>query len=104
MNHFTSKAGYDGIRSHVVWKFVAQEPPGGHPRGAYFMTLGPGERRLAQRLRIPREKVAYYFSFVGDDGLLPLRGGRGQYIFYSPEDYRVPPRRQTGHGPREEPA
>jgi hypothetical protein len=104
MNHFTSRTGYDGIRSQIVWKFLASQPPGRHPRGAYFTTLGPEEKKLAQRLRIPREKVAYYFSFAGDDGLLPIEGGRGKYVFYSPDDYSVPPVRQTGHGPREEPA
>jgi hypothetical protein len=102
MNHFTDKAGYDSIRSQRDWCFLAGTPPGDHPRGAYFTTLGPTEKKLAVRLRIPREKLAYYFAFVGAQGLRPLPGGRGAYIYYSPDDYVVEQERQTSHGSREE--
>ena len=97
MNHFTNRPGYDGIRSQPEWKFLAGRPPADHPQGAYFTTLGPGEKKLAQRLRIPREKVAYYFSFAGEDGLRRLPGGRGEYVFYSRDDFLVSSGRQTRH-------
>lgn len=96
--HYTDQVGYNAIHSQVVWRFSASQPPGQHPFGAYFTTLGRDTRNLAQRLRIPRSKVAYYFEFVDVGDLTPLPGGRGQYIFYSAADYDVDPPRQCGHG------
>lgn len=101
VHHFTNKDGFDSIRSQPDWTFEASEPPGDHPRGAYFTTLPPATKGLAKRLRIPRRKTAFYFSFIDDGMLLPLRGGRGAYVFYSPTDYVVGPGRQIAHGPRE---
>jgi hypothetical protein len=98
MNHFTDKQGYNSIRSQPTWLFVAGQPPGEHPPGAYFTTLPPTERRLAHKLRIPVSKLQYRFAFQGDNGLLPLPGGRGGYIFYSPVDYPVDRERQSEHG------
>lgn len=100
MYHYTDQAGYNAIRSQVVWRFVASQPPGGHPFGAYFTTLGRDTPNLAQRLRIPRSKVEYVFEFVDEGDLTPLPGGRGQYIFYSPTDYLVDKPRQRYSGPR----
>jgi hypothetical protein len=101
MNHFTNDDGYKAISSQPTWTFKASQPPGDHPFGAYFTTLDEKERGLAARLRIPREKLAYIFSFSPKGGLQPLPGGRGQYIFYSPTDYSVPPELQDRHGPTE---
>jgi hypothetical protein len=39
MFHYTDKQGYDGIRSQPTWKFIAHQPPGEHPKGAYFTDL-----------------------------------------------------------------
>ncbi|MEQ9645403.1 MAG: hypothetical protein RLO52_07935 [Sandaracinaceae bacterium] len=39
------------------------------------------------------------FTFEGDDGLERIRGGRGRYILYSRDDYRVGHHRQVSHGP-----
>jgi len=99
MHHFTNKAGHDSISAHPEWKFRAAEPPGPHPHGAYFTTLAADAPRLAARLRIPREKLAFVFTFEGDDGLERIRGGRGRYILYSRDDYRVGHHRQVSHGP-----
>src|SRR5262249_53076097 len=96
--HYTDKAGYDAIRSQPVWRFIAGQPPGIHPSGAYFTTLGRNTKNLAQRLGIPRAKLAYFFEFTDVGDLTPLPGGRGQYIFYSPGDYDVAQARQINHG------
>jgi len=101
VHHFTNRVGFDAIRSQVDWLFRASTPPGSHPYGAYFTTLRPGTKKLAKRLGVPRTKIAYYFSFDGGGELLPLPGGRGAYVFYSPSDYSVPRARQGPHGPTE---
>ncbi|MBI4817406.1 MAG: hypothetical protein HY791_14185 [Deltaproteobacteria bacterium] len=101
MNHFTNKAGFNGIRSHPVWKFLAlQPPPVTHPPGAYFTDYAATEPNLAKKLRIPREKLRYLFQFEPPTPLLPLPGGRGQFkrIFYSPNDYLVARDFQGYHG------
>src|SRR6266849_6159819 len=89
MNHFTDRDGYNAISSQPVWVFIAAQPPGSHPFGAYFTTLPLETPNLAQRLRIPKSKLKYIFVFSGDQGLTPLPGGRGEYIFYSGTDYPV---------------
>jgi hypothetical protein len=96
--HYTDQVGYNAIRSQAVWHFVAAQPPGQHPFGAYFMSLGRTTKNLAQRLGIPKSKVAFFFEFTDAGGLTPLPGGRGQFIVYSPTDYDVDPTRQLGHG------
>ena len=98
MNHYTSRDGYKGIRSQSTWLFRAHKPPGSHPPGAYFTTLGPEAPHLAARLRIPRAKLEYIFSFRGSEELWPVEGGRGGYIFFSVDDYAVPSERQLGCG------
>ena len=94
MNHFTDKAGYQAISAAVVWRFIAQQPPGNHPFGAYFTNLPRGTKNLAQRLRIHGEKTEYGFEFTDNGDLAPLRGGRGRFIFYSSVDYDVDKPRQ----------
>lgn len=96
--HYTDQPGYNAILSQVVWHFAAAQPPGQHPFGAYFTTLGRTAKNLAQRLRIPRSKIAFFFEFTDAGDLTPLPGGRGQYIFYSPKDYNVDQPRQLNHG------
>ena len=81
---------------------MADKPPGEHPRAAYFTTLPPSTRNLANRLRIPRQKVEFVFCFVGDEGLQRLEGGRGAYVFYSQNDYLVEENRQQGSGRTDE--
>ena len=98
MNHFTDDAGYKAIASQVDWTFLASKPPGDHPIGANFTTLGPETPNLANRLRIPRTKLSYRLSFAGADGLMPLEGGRGMFILYSPSTYVVVRERQESHG------
>ncbi|HQU44155.1 MAG TPA: hypothetical protein PK867_15150, partial [Pirellulales bacterium] len=70
-------------------------------RGAYFTNLPPGTKNLAKRLfvRGGAEKVRFVFSFCGAASLTPLDGGRGEFIFYSSEDYHVERSRQGPHGP-----
>lgn len=98
MNHYTDRDGFNGISSQPTWEFKASKPPGDHPKGAYFTTLNQDTRNLAQKLRIPRSKLAFIFVFTGGEDLTPLDGGRGQYIFYSPDDYLVGKDRQTRCG------
>jgi len=93
--HYTDDAGFNAISSQVDWLFVASQPPGDHPKGAYFTTLGPKTLNLAQRLGIPRKKMSHYFAFEDRGDLKPLRGGRGESIVYSRVDYRVENERQV---------
>ena len=53
---------------------------------------------LANRLRIPKVKLGYAFIFRDAGDLIPLRGGRGKYIVYSPDDYLVDETRQMAQG------
>lgn len=94
MNHYTNKKGYNGISARVSWRFRASQPPGDRPFGAYFTTLEPDARHLASRLGIPKEKTEYVFSFADNQDLIAVRGGRGDFIFYSPADYEVAEQRQ----------
>src|SRR5438046_329258 len=98
--HYTDKTAYNAIRSGPDWVFLARQPPkaSGHPKGAYFTDYDEHTPALAQKLRIPKRKLAFFFAFRGADGLRPLRGGRGKHIFFSTTDYRVAPARQAGHG------
>jgi hypothetical protein len=98
MNHFTNQDGYNAIVAVSPWLFRAAQPPGRRPFGAYFTVLPPGTSRLAKKLRIPRDKIAYVFTFVDRGDLIPLRGGRGAYISYSPADYAVEKDRQVYAG------
>jgi len=96
--HYTTKDGWNGIRSQVVWCFRASKPPGPHPRAAYFTILDPTTPYLAAKLLIPRAKLAYSFHFGDVGDLQPLPGGRGHFIVYSPADYPVEQGRQIAHG------
>lgn len=98
MSHYTDTSGYNAIRASPVWHFQARQPPGNHPVGAYFTNLPRGTPNLAQRLRIPKAKLAYVFELEDAGDLLPLRGGRGQFVFYSPTDYDVDQPRQIYSG------
>ena len=100
MFHFTNDKGYKAIRSQTTWLFKAFQPPGDHPKGAYFTTLAPGTPCLAKRLFIrgAADKVAFVFCFSGGEGLMPLDGGRGAFVFYSTNDYPVEEPRQGPHG------
>jgi hypothetical protein len=98
VNHFTDDAGYKAIGSQVVWTFRVSDPPGGHPRGAYFTTLPADTPNLANRLRIPRTKLAFIFEFSDGEELEPLDGDRGRFIFYSRTDYAVEKPRQLHKG------
>ena len=96
--HYTEQGAYNAIRSQEVWHFLAGHPPGEHPYWAYFTTLDRSTKNLAQRLRIPTAKLEFYFEFSDAGDLIPLPGGRGQYILYSDGDYDVDSARQISHG------
>jgi hypothetical protein len=104
MYHYTDRAGYNSIRAGVTWRFTAGQPtPRGHPVGAYFTTLGPETSRAKlSMIFVPDRKREFVFVFEDFGDLIPLRGGRGQYVVYSPEDYPVDRMRQLDHGAREE--
>jgi hypothetical protein len=98
MLHYTDKDGWNGIRSTTIGRFRANKPPGPHLRGAYFTSLDETTPYLATKLCIPRRKLAYSFTFGDAGDLKQLDGGRGQYVFYSVEDYHVEQSRQLRHG------
>jgi hypothetical protein len=81
--------------------FRAAQPPGDpkdHPFGAYFTNLPEGDPMLARKLRIPRDKIHYFFEFTDSGDLHRLPGGRGRYVFYSRVDYPVGRDRQLRLG------
>ena len=96
MFHYTDDDGFKAIASQIEWRFKAFDPPGPHPRGAYFTTLPPDAPDLCAKLFIPKRKTEYLFEFSGGDDLKPLDGGRGRgrFVLYSPVDYVVAPPRQ----------
>src|SRR5262249_47746018 len=94
MNHFTNRDGYNGIRASSPWRFRANQPPGDHPFGAFFTTLPAGTPNLAKRLGIPKRKLEYLFSFDDQGDLKQLPGDRGEWIYYSSQDYFVEQDRQ----------
>lgn len=100
MFHYTNSKGYKAISSQVVWLFRAFQPPGEHRRAAYFTTLPPGTKTLNKRLFVRgcREKTDFVFSFSGGEDLRPLRGDRGDFIYFSEQDYPVAKDRQGPHG------
>jgi len=98
MFHYSDATGFKAIVSQPVWTFVAVQPPGGHPFGAYFTTLTPKKSKLAQRHRIPKAKLEYVLEFADNGDLLPLPGGRGEYVFYNPDNYAVEKSRQRFAG------
>jgi hypothetical protein len=99
--HYTNKSGYNAIKATPEWCFKASQPVA-RPFGAYFTTLGPSTPKLARRIRIPKRKITYVFCFSDIGDLIPLRGDRGGFIFYSKDDYTVSPDRQGFFGPRED--
>jgi hypothetical protein len=96
--HYTDGDGFNGIRAASPWVFRASNPPGDHPRGAYFTDYHERTALLAQKLRVPRSKLGFVFVFLDSGDLQPLPGGRGQHIFYSSVDYPVAEPRQVRHG------
>ena len=98
--HFTDKAGWNAIRSQVVWRFLASQPPAkDRPVGAYFTTIEPTPqnlRTLHKRIRVPKAKQEFVFWFVGTAGLQQRNDGRGRdrWILFSPVDYAVEEKRQ----------
>jgi len=102
MLHYTDVAGFKAIGSQMNWMFKAGRPPGGRPFGAYFTTLRPDAHRFSARTRIPKAKQDFVFSFNGQDGLEPMDGGKGEFIFLSQIDYTVVLDRQVFHGPTKE--
>lgn len=102
MLHYTDQAGWNAIRSQLDWLFHAHQPPAGHPFGAYFTILPPDTINLAKKLRIPKRKREFVFCFTGYDGLIQIAGGRGDFIWYAPNDYRVARESQTDNGRTDE--
>jgi hypothetical protein len=98
--HYTNAKGFNSIRSQPTWLFMALQPPGDHPKGAYFTTLPPGTINLGKRLFVRgcRDKLDFVFHFSGDEGLRPIPGDRGKWIQYSTDDYLVTQDRQIAHG------
>jgi hypothetical protein len=100
MFHYTDKAGWNAIRSQVVWLFKISQPKDpDRPRGAYFTDMGPSPQNLRvlhKKIRVPREKQEYVFQFKETDGLTQLNNGTGRdkRIFFSPVDYPVTQDRQ----------
>jgi hypothetical protein len=99
--HYTDHAGHKAISSQIDWVFRASQPPGDRAFGAYFTTLRPGAHRFSARTRIPKSKQSYVFGFDGQEGLEPVDGGKGSYIFFSRADYCVTVPRQRYNGATE---
>jgi hypothetical protein len=98
--HYTNDKGYKAISSQQTWLFKASKPPCDHPRGAYFTNYAPGTKNLNKLLFVRgcADKTNFVFSFAGGEDLEPIKGGRGEHVFYSKEDYPVAKERQLAHG------
>jgi len=106
--HYTDRAGWNAIRSQVVWRFKASQPNAAdRPCGAYFTVIEPSPhnlRTLHKRIRVPKAKQEYVFWFTGNEGLQQLNDGRGRdrWILFSPADYDVKKDRQKKAGSTEQ--
>jgi len=100
LHHYTDDSGFKAISSQPVWLFKASKPSGDHPKAAYFTSLPPETKNLSKRLFVRgcAKKTEFFFSFAGTFGLTRLRGGRGDHIFYSLDDYPVEEERQRDRG------
>lgn len=102
--HYTDKDGYNGIKAQKQWHFLPAQPQArDRPKGVYFTDISPAPenlRTLFKRLRIPKVKQGYVFSFVGREGLTHLNKGRGRdrFILFSAEEYVVGELRQRYAG------
>jgi hypothetical protein len=95
MNHYTNRRGYNGIRATSPWCFKARrQRTRSKPFGAYFTTLVPTDPNFVRRVRLPKVKREYRFSFTDIGDLLPIPGPGGKEVFYSPQDYSVDEPRQ----------
>ena len=89
-NHYTDAKGYNAIKAVSPWHFRAGKPRSpSKPFGAYFTTLVPSDPNFVKRVRLPKSKRKYRFSFEDGGDLLPLPGPGGKWVFYSPTDYFV---------------
>jgi len=99
--HYTDRKGYNGIRSGgkiMIFKATEQRRSG-NPTGVYFTTLPPStpNKELVPRIQISRDKSQFYFAVRLKPGrLIPLRGGKGIFILYSPVDVVLPNGSLTG--------
>lgn len=99
MHHYTDKKGYNAIRAVSPWCFKAgKQRSKSKPFGAYFTTLLPSAPNFVRRVRLPKSKRKYRFSFADKGDLIPLPGPRGKDVFYSPADYYVDQSRQQYAG------
>ena len=100
MNHYTDAKGYKGIRAVSPWRFQAgKQRTSTKPFGVYFTTLLPTDPNFVRRVRLPKSKRKYRFSFVDIADLLLLPGPGGKWVYYSPTDYLVDAPRQLDDGP-----
>jgi len=95
MNHYTDRNGYNGIRAVSPWRFRAgRQRMKSKPYGAYFTTLIPTDANFVRRVRLPKAKRQFRFSFKDVGDLVPLPGPGGKWVCYSPTDYLVSESRQ----------
>src|SRR5665213_1494999 len=80
--HYTDRSGWNAIRSQKIWIFLASRPQAAHrPSGAYFTDIAPTDanlKTLYKRIRVPKVKQDYVFSFTGTQELSQLEGGTGR--------------------------
>lgn len=105
--HYTDKKGYNAVKSGNPYIFKASKPKYGNPKAAYFTTLSPEElspKDYKAKLGLTKAKSEYFFEMdVDSSKLKDLKGGRGQYIKYSPDDLEVPRDKVTRHGSNPKP-
>jgi len=99
IHHYTNKKGYNAIRAVPVWCFqTGPQRTRAKPYGAYSTTLQPSDPNFVRRVRLPRTKREYRFSFADLNDLTSLLGPGGQFVFYSSTDYYVEQPRQIYSG------
>jgi RHS repeat-associated protein len=90
--HYTDKSSFNTINSSNPLHFKASQPRArpDNPKGVYLTTKAPDEVDFG-KIGMVRSKGTHVFDFVVErQKLRPLRGGRGEYVLYSPTDLYVP--------------
>jgi hypothetical protein len=102
--HYTDKAGFNGIRSGSPYKIR----PGNSKNGAgpFFTTRSPDDLTAPnafKKLGLTSAKSEYVMEFtVPRSSLVPLRGGRGDFVFEIPGGVSVPRGNVRYFGPTED--
>jgi len=101
--HYTSKSGYNAISSQNPFDFRASSPSKGNPRGVYVTTKSPEQLATQtngyKKLGLTSDKSTHFFEMeVPESNLKSLKGSRGEYVKYFPDDTKINRAAVSRHG------